>query len=190
MAVSSPPSFKSTIVLRFSYLRPWVPRYIAPEAVIGVEEKSIEYTYLKLPLYFLSTKHFLSQVFWEFWRMRMQSLPGPLPWMGPGSRLGPSLCTKQPLNKGHPYIAGSSPRVAAIEGFHCSSIEELLNAWNWKATIHQATFRQFVAYNCCKTSCLQICKQLTILVPWPCIQTKWWIKVWCSLLALLYWLRH
>ncbi len=42
---------------------------------------------LKLPLYFLSTKHFLSQVFWEFWRMHMQSLPGPLPWMGPGTRL-------------------------------------------------------------------------------------------------------
>ena len=48
-------------------------------------EKSIEYTYFKLPL---STKHFLSQGNFD---ACMQSLPGPLPWMGPGSRLAGSI---------------------------------------------------------------------------------------------------
>ncbi len=81
-------SFKYIIVLRFSYFTPLSP-YIDSSWSCHWSwkmEKSIEYTYLKLPL---STKHFLSQVFWEFWRM--QSLPGPLPWMGPGSRLAGSI---------------------------------------------------------------------------------------------------
>ncbi len=67
---------------------------------------------LKLPLYFLSTKHFLSQVFWEFWRMR---LPGPLS-MGPGSRLSPDKNSKYYvyiyyllLKNIHPEQKGPSP---------------------------------------------------------------------------------
>ncbi len=34
-----------------------------------------------------------------------------------------SLCTKQPLNKDHPYITAEirSPSMAPIEGFHCSA---------------------------------------------------------------------